>query len=69
LAKVYRKIQAIEYDAKWVKQAKEDLLTGHPNLRYRLKERWMKYTDFQETHEKDLRGEIVELLKEKWWNT
>lgn len=67
LAKVYREIQAVEYEAKWVRQAKEDLLTGDNRLKSRLENRWKYYSQHQKTREKVLRKEIVELLKEKWW--
>lgn len=67
LAKVYRGIQAAEYEAKWVRQAKEDLLTGEGHLKTRLERRWKFYSEGQVNRERILRQEIVEVLKEKWW--
>jgi len=69
LARVYRGIQATEYDAKWVKQAREDYLTCDYSVRAKLEERWIQYSDLQRKRENELRERIKELLKEKWWKT
>jgi len=69
LARVYRDIQATEYDAKWVKQAREDYQAeGHPTTLKILLDRWVEYSKRQEEREKDLCKKIEEILKEKWWN-
>lgn len=68
LARVYRDIQAIEYNAKWVKQAREDFVAaGHPTRRTLLKDRWKKYSKIQREREENLRKEIESILREKWW--
>ena len=68
ISSVYEQIQAIEYEAKWVKQTKEDFETCEPNLSNKLAMRHGKLAAIQIDHEKKLRIKIEELLKEKWWN-
>jgi hypothetical protein len=69
LSKVYREVQVIEDDAKWFRQAKEDMDTAITRSAEEMSEivlRWTKLSKFQVRKEKELRKEIEGLLEEDW---
>jgi len=72
LAKVYRKIQGLEYEAKRVRDAAEDLRRMGPLVsdkeRRLLHQRWADYSQILNNLEKELYKMIEEVLKEEWWN-
>lgn len=68
LSSVYHDVKGAEYEAKWVRQAKEDHDTADTRLKQKLYNRWHKYSYIQIDREKKSLEKIRELLQEKWWN-
>lgn len=67
LSKVYRRIQAIEYEAKVVRQNREILATCEPLQRDIVAKRHGILSSILIENETKLCNEISELLRENWW--